>query len=92
MPTNFINGVWLAGNGAEFLSRNPATNAVVWQGRAASVDDVANAIRAEGGEAIGVAGQVGSIEDCQKIFAKSSNLAIIIFLKLLFMINRQKII
>ena len=33
-----------------------------------AVDEVANAIRAEGGEAIGVAGQVGSIEDCKKIF------------------------
>ena len=33
-----------------------------------AVDEVANTIRAEGGEAIGVAGQVGSIEDCKKIF------------------------
>ncbi len=33
-----------------------------------AVDEVAAAIRTEGGEAIGVAGQVGSIEDCQKIF------------------------
>lgn len=33
-----------------------------------AVDEVANAIRTEGGEAIGVAGQVGSIDDCQKIF------------------------
>lgn len=46
MSTNFINGVWLAGNGAEFLSRNPATNAVVWQGRAASTTDVAAAATA----------------------------------------------
>lgn len=33
-----------------------------------AVDEVAQAICTEGGEAIGVAGQVGNIEDCQKIF------------------------
>ncbi len=33
-----------------------------------AVDEVANAINREGGTAIGVAGQVGNIEDCQKLF------------------------
>ena len=33
-----------------------------------AVNEVANDINTEGGEAIGVAGQVGSIEDCKKIF------------------------
>lgn len=33
-----------------------------------AVDEVAQDIRAEGGEAIGVAGQVGSIDECKKIF------------------------
>jgi dehydrogenase/reductase SDR family member 4 len=33
-----------------------------------AVDEVANTINTEGGEAIGVAGQVGNKEDCQHIF------------------------
>lgn len=33
-----------------------------------AVDEVAKAIRTEGGKATGVAGQVGNIEECQKIF------------------------
>lgn len=33
-----------------------------------AVDEVAQAIRTEGGEAVGVAGQVGNIDDCKTIF------------------------
>ena len=33
-----------------------------------AVDAVANDINTEGGTAIGVAGQVGNMEDCQKLF------------------------
>ena len=41
-----IDGVWRSGAGAEFTSLNPATNAVIWEGRAASPDDVNQAVHA----------------------------------------------
>ena len=44
MKTNFINGQWQAGEGAEFSSVNPADNVLVWQGRAATAADVASAV------------------------------------------------
>ncbi len=40
MNSLFIDGTWVAGNGAVFQSRNPVTQAVVWQGNAASAADV----------------------------------------------------
>lgn len=46
MTTNYINGQWQAGEGAQFSSSNPATNALVWQGCAASAHDVAQAAHA----------------------------------------------
>ncbi len=46
MTTNYINGQWQTGEGASFSSVNPATNMLVWQGRAASVNDVALAAHA----------------------------------------------
>ncbi len=42
----FIGGVWRKGGGEEFTSADPATGAVVWSGRAANADDVAEAMAA----------------------------------------------
>ncbi len=36
----FINGEWRNGHDAVFVSRNPVTQEIVWQGAAANVDDV----------------------------------------------------
>jgi len=47
----FAGGVWSAGGGAAFRSRDPATGEVVWSGRAASAGDVARAV-AEAREAL----------------------------------------
>ena len=44
MKTNFINGQWQAGGGAAFSSVNPADNVLVWQGCAATVEDIAKAV------------------------------------------------
>ena len=40
----FIGGVWREGAGERFSSHNPATGDKVWQGHAASPDDVAEAM------------------------------------------------
>ncbi|KKO46409.1 succinylglutamate-semialdehyde dehydrogenase [Arsukibacterium ikkense] len=42
----FINGQWLAGQGKSFISLDPAKNQQVWQGEAASADQVDEAINA----------------------------------------------
>lgn len=42
----FINGSWVAGEGAEFESINPARNEVVWQGKAATDEQVDAAVLA----------------------------------------------
>ena len=55
----------------EAIARNYANmgaKVVINSRKQAAVDAVANAINTEGGTAIGVAGQVGNIEDCQHIF------------------------
>ncbi len=44
MSELFIDGDWLAGSGPEFASRNPGTDAVVWQGASASAADVERAV------------------------------------------------
>ena len=49
MKTHWINGCWQAGGGGEFSSHNPATNALVWHGRAASTADVDSAATAARG-------------------------------------------
>ncbi len=36
----YINGKWQVGNGAIFTSLNPATGLVIWQGHAASAQDI----------------------------------------------------
>src|ERR1043166_7066045 len=46
MPSLFIDGRWVDGHGGEFDSRNPATGEVIWQGRAASAEDVDAAAKA----------------------------------------------
>src|ERR1043166_8627691 len=46
MPSLFINGRWVDGHGPEFESRDPATGAAIWKGRAASAEDVDVAARA----------------------------------------------
>ncbi|MDH3692536.1 MAG: succinylglutamate-semialdehyde dehydrogenase [Gammaproteobacteria bacterium] len=46
--THFINGHWVEGDGSPLESTNPATNEVIWNGRAASeiqVDAAVNAAR-----------------------------------------------
>lgn len=55
----------------EAIARNYANmgaKVVINSRKQEAVDAVANAINTEGGTAIGVAGQVGNMEDCQKIF------------------------
>jgi succinylglutamic semialdehyde dehydrogenase len=42
----FINGQWLAGQGAAFNSVNPATGEVIWSGQAANQSQVAAAVTA----------------------------------------------
>lgn len=42
----YVAGKWIEGRGLSFASYDPATNAVVWEGRAADADDVAEAIAA----------------------------------------------
>lgn len=44
--SNFINGQWIEGAGASFISINPATNATIWEGTAASGTQVHEAIGA----------------------------------------------
>lgn len=43
---NFINGFWKLGSDLLFQSINPATDAVVWEGNAASEEDVDHAVEA----------------------------------------------
>lgn len=43
---NYINGVWIAGTGPNFTSYNPADNTIVWQGNAASNEQVHQAVAA----------------------------------------------
>lgn len=42
----FIDGGWMAGSGPVFASENPATGDVIWQGGAATPDDVETATKA----------------------------------------------
>ena len=42
----FINGKWLAGQGAAFTSLNPATRQSIWTGQAADAEQVASAVAA----------------------------------------------
>ncbi|OGV25585.1 MAG: succinylglutamate-semialdehyde dehydrogenase [Legionellales bacterium RIFCSPHIGHO2_12_FULL_37_14] len=41
----YINGEWRKGHGKEFLSINPATLQIIWQGREASSNDVKEAVQ-----------------------------------------------
>lgn len=43
---HFINGAWLEGEGASFISENPATGESIWRGKAASADQVHAAVAA----------------------------------------------
>ncbi len=55
----------------EAIARNYANmgaKVVINSRKQEAVDAVANAINTEGGTAIGVAGQVGNMEDCQRLF------------------------
>lgn len=45
-PALLINGVWLAGQGAEFSKTDPLDNLPLWQANAANIDDVAAACAA----------------------------------------------
>ncbi len=44
-----IGGRWTAGNGPAFMSKNPVTQAIAWQGHAASAQDVDAAVAAARG-------------------------------------------
>lgn len=46
MSTHYINGWWLEGSGELFTSLNPMTQAPIWQGRAATIQDVQGAVSA----------------------------------------------
>ncbi|MBV8465457.1 MAG: succinylglutamate-semialdehyde dehydrogenase [Burkholderiales bacterium] len=46
MSHHHIDGQWLPGQGQSFASRNPVTQAVVWQGQAASAEQVDAAVKA----------------------------------------------
>lgn len=46
MHTHFINGQWLAGDGAAMISTDPAKNLTIWQGQAAAPAQVDQAITA----------------------------------------------
>ena len=44
--TQLIDGQWIAGQGKPFTSLNPAKNQIVWQGKAATEEQVAQAVAA----------------------------------------------
>ena len=43
-PNQLINGQWIAGEGHDVTSLNPAKNEVIWQGKTASPEQVAPAV------------------------------------------------
>ncbi len=43
--THFIQGCWLEGEGNTFSSYNPATNQLLWQGKAASHEQINSAVQ-----------------------------------------------
>ena len=44
--THFINGQWLVGKGQTMSSTDPAKNILVWEGKAASTEQVEQAVKA----------------------------------------------
>ena len=44
--SNYINGSWLPGSGAQFSVVNPANGQTIWQANEAGVDEVSQACRA----------------------------------------------
>lgn len=46
MKEHFINGIWVDGMGSEFSSTDPATEALLWQGKSAEASNIKNAIDA----------------------------------------------
>lgn len=46
MPSHFIDGQWIEGNGPSFSSVNPATSQKVWEGHEASASEVQASINA----------------------------------------------
>jgi succinylglutamic semialdehyde dehydrogenase len=46
MPSHYLNGQWLAGEGPQFEVVDPTTGTVIWQGTAATVDEVTLACKA----------------------------------------------
>lgn len=49
ITSHFINGEWVAGNGASFEKVNPSDNNVIWSGHGGTAQDVALAVRAARG-------------------------------------------
>jgi len=45
LNVQYINGQWLAGSGSTFSSLNPSDNSIIWQGNAASEEQVDMAIK-----------------------------------------------
>lgn len=46
MKNLFINGRWVEGNGDIFISSNPSNGKVVWEGKAATNEDIGKAVHA----------------------------------------------
>ncbi|MEW9797356.1 succinylglutamate-semialdehyde dehydrogenase [Alteromonas sp. CYL-A6] len=44
--THFINGAWMAGEGHDIASVDPAKNAVIWEGKSATPSQVDSAVKA----------------------------------------------
>ena len=44
--THWINGQWVSGQGDAFDSIDPARNEVVWQGKAATAEQIDDAMKA----------------------------------------------
>ncbi|MHB8202934.1 MAG: succinylglutamate-semialdehyde dehydrogenase [Desulfomonilaceae bacterium] len=61
VKSHFINNRWTEGNGAVLHSTNPASGEIIWQGRAATVDEIDQAVAAATGAFHGWSGL--SIED-----------------------------
>jgi len=50
LHTHFINGEWVAGQGHDLVSIDPAKNEVIWEGKSATasqIDDARNRFRLE---------------------------------------------
>ncbi|SFZ71960.1 succinylglutamate-semialdehyde dehydrogenase [Chitinimonas taiwanensis] len=78
MTQQFINGQWQAGLGQPFSSRNPVTQQPVWQGQAATAEQVAAAVSAaraafKGWRALGFAGREAIVRRFAELLNEHKN-------------------